>query len=449
MVPGWRDWYRRVSAVYSTQWITAGIASCLKLSLADYPRNDTLLSAACYFWSDALNCFMFGHGPATMTLLDAVMLADLNVTSTEHPSALRFKSSHRINPKETRGWKKYIQAYNKGHGPVEPREHVAFLNMWLDNFVFCGASVSPTANYVQMAEKLAGNVALPLGKYLLGAAYLLLHQVSVELRYGRPVKNFGGPWWFIQMWLTLHSAQAVGLDLRKLHFPGDYAESAAPTVGRCLSFGEAVIVAPGAAMSDDGLAMWFTALYKGFTEEGTWWYPYVEMYERGYDTPVLIDPTMPADSGDLFSTCFRPCLLPTGLAAGARALCSYEFYHPSVAARQLGFGQLPPSLFFVGRLKARAHVENSIEWNFVSGLTADLVTGGLADFVPSTLVTRLFARWWNEWGRHLQCRSTASYLSGLELSAPSVEVPFCTFSLGRFYVPKSADCLWFLFLLSF
>ena len=49
IVPGWRDSYRRVSAAYSTQWGNTGIARCIKLSLADYPRNDPLLSAACYF----------------------------------------------------------------------------------------------------------------------------------------------------------------------------------------------------------------------------------------------------------------------------------------------------------------------------------------------------------------------------------------------------------------
>ena len=237
--------------------------------------------------------------------------------------------------------------------------------MCLYHFFLCGVSVSPTINYLSIAERLAGGDTLPMGKYLLGSAYLLLHQVSVELRYGRPVKNLGGPWWFIQMWLTLHTAQAAQLDLRQINFPGDYAESAKPIVGRCLSFGEATAMAPGAGSSADVMAIWFAAFYKGFTEERTEWLLYADMYQREYDVPSSIDPTQPtadAEATKIFSDCIRPCILPTGLGANNKHYCSYEFYHPSVAARQLGFGQLPPGLFFVGRVKARATIANGTEY---------------------------------------------------------------------------------------
>jgi hypothetical protein len=297
--------------------------------------------------------------------------------------------------------------------------------MWLDHFFFCGVSVSPTNNFLPMADVLADSHALPMGKYLLGSAYLLLHQVSVELRSGRSVKNLGGPWWFIQMWLSLHTTKAIDLDLSVLTFPGNHAESATPRSSRCISFGEALSMAPGAAMSDDTLAYWFAALYKGLNNESTDWYPYIDFFEKGYDTPFLIDPTFPTadrEATKIFTTCLRPCLLPTGLIAGSKAFCSYEFYHPSVAARQLGFGQLPPSLFYVGQIKARATVDNAIQWNWLVGRTADVVTGDLAGFSPAPRSTRLFDRWWGEWNRHLRSRNTASVFSGLVLGEPFAEV---------------------------
>jgi hypothetical protein len=54
------------------------------------------------------------------------------------------------------------------------REHVAFLDMWLEKFVFYGNTFGPTTNYQTVAEQLAAGNHIPLGKYLLGAVYHLL-----------------------------------------------------------------------------------------------------------------------------------------------------------------------------------------------------------------------------------------------------------------------------------
>ncbi|KAK1693775.1 hypothetical protein QYE76_010472 [Lolium multiflorum] len=41
-------------------------------------KNENILKTIGYFWSDALNCFMFGHGPMTPTLLDVAMITGLD-----------------------------------------------------------------------------------------------------------------------------------------------------------------------------------------------------------------------------------------------------------------------------------------------------------------------------------------------------------------------------------
>jgi hypothetical protein len=76
--------------------------------------------------------------------------------------------------------------------------------MWLEKFVFCGKTFGHTANYQIVAERLAAGNCIPLGKYLLGAFYNFLHQVSVSLSTNSRIGTPGGPWCFINMWLNLH-----------------------------------------------------------------------------------------------------------------------------------------------------------------------------------------------------------------------------------------------------
>jgi hypothetical protein len=76
---------------------------------------------------------------------------------------------------------------------ISDREHVAFLNMWLEKFVFCAKSFGPTSNYQIIAERLVTGSSIPLCKYLLGAVYNLLHQVAVSLSTNSPIGTPRGP----------------------------------------------------------------------------------------------------------------------------------------------------------------------------------------------------------------------------------------------------------------
>jgi len=47
-------------------------------------------------------------------------------------------------------------------------------------------------------------------------------------------------------------------------------------------------------------------------------------------------------------------LLPVEIRHGReKPPTSYEFFYPSIVARQMGFGQLPPALFFADKVKPR------------------------------------------------------------------------------------------------
>ena len=144
-------------------------------------RNEPMLISASYFWSDAINAFMFNHGPMTPTLMDIGMLTGLNIHSPDRSFHLLEKASFKIETKSIGRWKGYI-GMNMKTRLVSVREHTAFLNMWLEKFIFCGKAVGPTSNNLKLAETLATGIPVPLGKHLLGSDYYLLHQVSSRLR---------------------------------------------------------------------------------------------------------------------------------------------------------------------------------------------------------------------------------------------------------------------------
>jgi hypothetical protein len=101
--------------------------------------------SATYFWSNALNAFLFNQGPMTPTLLDITMITGLDVTSSANPMNLNTKNQFDFRTKRIGGWSGYVAAY-MGKGSVTPREHTAFLLVCLEKFLFCGSSCGPTTN---------------------------------------------------------------------------------------------------------------------------------------------------------------------------------------------------------------------------------------------------------------------------------------------------------------
>jgi hypothetical protein len=83
---GWVAWYNRMARVHQSTWETIEIADALSLLLSPLDKNENLLKTIDYFWSDALNCFLFGHSLMTPTLMDVVMIIDLDIASPS-PSA--------------------------------------------------------------------------------------------------------------------------------------------------------------------------------------------------------------------------------------------------------------------------------------------------------------------------------------------------------------------------
>ena len=144
-------------------------------------RNDSLLISASYFWSNTLNAFIFFcHGPMTITLTDVYMLTGLRIIGSMQPYDFLSAGSKKLAKiSNYTGWASYILNHIGDGSTVAEKEHVTFLNLWLERFIFCGSSCGPTFNHKYLVERLAADNEIPLGKYLLRSAYHLMHQVAV------------------------------------------------------------------------------------------------------------------------------------------------------------------------------------------------------------------------------------------------------------------------------
>jgi hypothetical protein len=163
-----------------------------------------------------------------------VMITGLDIASPspsaynlpEVPFSLSSKS-------ECTNWGAYLSQHVKTKDLVIEREHTAFLNFWLEHFIFCGPSLAPTKNYLSLAYELAKGATVDLGKLFLGEVYRYLYLMSSSLLSQKRLKT-GRSWWFIQLWAHLYFQSYI------LNFPVLADNSFSDQTGRhirCTSYG--------------------------------------------------------------------------------------------------------------------------------------------------------------------------------------------------------------------
>jgi hypothetical protein len=115
----------------------------------------------------------------TPTLMDVVMITSLDIASPS-PSAYNLPEVpfRHSSKSECTNWGAYLSQHVKSKGPVTKREHMTFLNFWLEHFIFCGPSLAPTKNYLSLAYELAKGATVDLGKLFLREVYRYLHLMS-------------------------------------------------------------------------------------------------------------------------------------------------------------------------------------------------------------------------------------------------------------------------------
>jgi hypothetical protein len=116
-----------------------------------------------------------------------------------------------------------------------------------------------------------------------------------------------------------------------------------------------------------------------------------------------------AESMESFGEAITLGIFPVNFFTSRSHQPSYEFYYPSVAARQLDFGQVPVHLFFADRVKPRETVNSHVEYDRLKNLILDAENVDLEGWIICSFTTRPFKQWWSEWSLHLFCASAKTH----------------------------------------
>ena len=92
-----------------------------------------------------------------------------------------------------------------------------------------------------------------------------------------------------------------------------------------------------------------------------------------------------------------------------------------MAGRQLGFGQVPPFLFFVGKVQFGGALDSALSYGRLKDLEPDVNMTLLADWQIALFATTPFIQWWSEWQEHIFCKSANLYCMALDNNYQSGE----------------------------
>ena len=146
-----------------------------------------------------------------------------------------------------------------------------------------------------------------------------------------------------------------------------------------------------------GITDFFKSFYNGFPEISTFWFAYQDekvMYENPFKFQFDSWKTN-EEATKIMKEIISPRILLVNFTTG-KDIHSYEFYNPSVAARQLGFGQVPPSLFFVGKVQFREALNSALSYSRLKDLKPDVDMTPLADWQIAPFTATPFIQWWSE-----------------------------------------------------
>ena len=159
---------------------------------------------------------------------------------------------------------------------------------------------------------------------------------------------------------------------------------------RCTSFGEAAIMI---AIDPNvfGTIDFFKCFYNGFSEYSTIWFAYHDD-DKEYENPFKFQ--LDSWNNDEYGTnsmkeIVAPKILPANFTSG-RGQHSFEFYYPSIAARQLGFGQVSTQFYFTDKIQTRDAIKSGLAFNRLKILESDAGTAELANWQITPFTTTPF-----------------------------------------------------------
>ena len=166
--------------------------------------------------------------------------------------------------------------------------------------------------------------------------------------------------------------KAMGIRLSEMSFPSEeFGEEEDPITCRCTSFGEEAIM-----IANDpnvfGKTDFFKCFYNG-SKDSTIQFAYHDDNNE-YENPFKFNLDSWRDDEEatnIMREAISPRILPANFTSRKSAI-GYEFYYPSVVARQVGFVQVPPFPYFADRVRARNPIGNSLAYNRLENLEPTL-----------------------------------------------------------------------------
>jgi hypothetical protein len=289
------------------------------------------------------------------------------------------------------------------------KEHMAFLNFWLEHFIFCGPSVAPTKNYLSLAYELAKGANVGLGKLFLGEVYRYLHLTSSSLLSQKKLKT-GGPWWFIQLWAYLYFQSHIP------NFPILVDNSFLDQTGkriRCTSYGQTLYSLPGSKLNLKDASGWFEVFHRGL--DSPLFFPYGA--SKNFENPITFRLDNFADDDNtrhLYYIMIHPCFLLVGMSTSNRFIQpGYESNRPVIAAQQFGLGQVHPHFFLHHLIESRADLPDLITTQKCYSLFDDLHIPIPVD-LSFIFSINGFGTWWSMWNAHISRKALGPVLQQID-----------------------------------
>ncbi|CAL5328053.1 unnamed protein product [Camellia sinensis] len=196
----WTNWVDRVADAKGDLWKEIGIYDAIMLSKIRIEIDKHLFFNALFFWSVPTNSFHLHCGMMSPTILDIAALTGLHLHGEEVSAVFSTaKSPCSISYSKTMtAYDKFIDLSIDPNGVTED-EHVRFLVMWLNKFLFCNASHKITKDYTGLAISLAAGRKLALAPLVLSHLYRVLAEFL-----NRKFLNTDGPFWLLHLWLQAY-----------------------------------------------------------------------------------------------------------------------------------------------------------------------------------------------------------------------------------------------------
>jgi hypothetical protein len=137
----------------------------------------------------------------------------------------------------------------------------------------------------------------------------------------------------------------------------------------------------------------FRSFYLSFNSESIIWFAYRDD-ETYFESTFSFDDIHKDDEDRIiFAEIIKPRLL-SSCVFGKDQSATYEFYNPSVCARQLGFGQLSIGLYSSDLIKPREIIPSGTCYQHLLDRVPDSATIYLASWRFSSFTSSLFNIWW-------------------------------------------------------